>query len=562
MRRRRVIALGLDAADPVLLERWMDEGRLPNLARLRSEGAYGRLRSTVELHGQRIEAFSTEPLWVDFATGCRPTRTGCWDSIVYDAERYSVRNLDAGAPVLDRIPPFYALGETRRVAVMDVPMARLSDSVDGLQLLGWGGHFPHTLSHSQPSGLYDEIVSRHGANPILGNDAGIWWDKPYLRWLDQALRESVERRVAVCEDLLSREPWDLFLAVFSETHSAGHEAYCFSQDDHPLHQALVAGTTAEDMVRRTYEDTDRAIGTIVAQAPADACIVCFSLHGMGPNYSDLLSAAILPEMLYRLDFPGSVALGGGNDADPPGAMLTSARRGSWMGEVWTRHMHAGPLARFVRSWLPGRLLRQPFNGLASPFSDAGQTEPMLWHPAAWYRPLWPRMRAFALPGFTKGRIRINLQGRDPAGRVAPQDYHRVCDEIEAVLHRLRDGRSGEPVVREVYRTRGRDPLADDGLLPDFDLDVLWHERITDVVDSPDVGRIGPLPHFRAGGHWNRGFVLAAGPEIAAGTRLPEAEVVDLAPTILGFMGCPVPTHFEGRSVLAPDGGAQRIAASA
>ncbi|MFA7505100.1 MAG: hypothetical protein WCZ28_10395, partial [Burkholderiaceae bacterium] len=106
------------------------------------------------------------------------------------------------------------------------------------------------------------------------------------------------------------------------------------------------------------------------------------------------------------------------------------------------------------------------------------------------------------------------------------------------------------------------PLADDGLLPDFDLDVLWHERITDVVDSPDVGRIGPLPHFRAGGHWNRGFVLAAGPEIAAGTRLPEAEVVDLAPTILGFMGCSVPTHFEGRSVLAPDGGAQRIAASA
>src|SRR5690606_11410390 len=102
---------------------------------------------------------------------------------------------------------------------------------------------------------------------------------------------------------------------------------------------------------------------------------------------------------------------------------------------------------------------------------------------------------------------------------------------------------------------------DDGLLPDFDLDVLWHERITDVVDSPDVGRIGPLPHFRAGGHWNRGFMLAAGPEIAAGTRLPEAEAGDLAPTILGVMSWPVPSRFEGRSVLASDGEAQPIAAS-
>jgi len=71
----RVIAIGLDAADPVLVERWMAEGRLPNLARMRSEGAWGRLRSTVELNGQRMEAFSTEPLWVDFATGCKPTKT-------------------------------------------------------------------------------------------------------------------------------------------------------------------------------------------------------------------------------------------------------------------------------------------------------------------------------------------------------------------------------------------------------------------------------------------------------------------------------------------------------
>ena len=546
----RVIAIGLDAADPVLLERWMAEGRLPNLARMRSEGAYGRLQSTVELNGQRMEAFSTEPLWVDFATGCKPTKTGTWDSMAYLPDRYQIRNLDEGAPAYDSFEPFYALGEAKKVAVLDIPMARLSDQVNGLQVLGWGGHFPHTRNHSRPEGLLPELVARHGENAILNKDAGIWWDKRYIEWLDKALANSVEARVAVCEDLLERDQWDLFLAVFSETHSAGHEIYCYSQPDHPLHAPLTAQGGGEDLLRRTYEDIDRALGRIAAKAPADTCLVCFSLHGMGPNYSDLLSSVVLSEMLYRFSFPGSVALGAGSTGTPPGPMVTSPRRGSWVGELWTRYNHADAFTRFVRSWTPGRFLKGSFNGLASPFSDEARSQPMLWHPSMWYRPLWPKMSAFALPGFTKGRIRINLQGRDRDGVVPAQDYHRVCDDIEGLLLRLRDGRTGEPVVKQVYRTRGKN-LADDALLPAFDLDVLWHERITDVVDSPDVGRIGPVPHFRAGGHWNRGFVVAAGPGIAAGTQLAQAEAVDIAPTILRLMGCPIPGHFDGRPLLPP-----------
>jgi hypothetical protein len=41
----RVLLIGIDGADPAILERLMDEGRLSTFARLRREGAYGRLRS-------------------------------------------------------------------------------------------------------------------------------------------------------------------------------------------------------------------------------------------------------------------------------------------------------------------------------------------------------------------------------------------------------------------------------------------------------------------------------------------------------------------------------------
>ncbi len=40
---RRVVVLGLDGLDPELAEQFLDEGLLPNLARLRAEGSYQRL---------------------------------------------------------------------------------------------------------------------------------------------------------------------------------------------------------------------------------------------------------------------------------------------------------------------------------------------------------------------------------------------------------------------------------------------------------------------------------------------------------------------------------------
>jgi predicted AlkP superfamily phosphohydrolase/phosphomutase len=353
--QRPVIALGLDAGDPVLLEKWMGEGRLPNLARLRAGGAYGRLHSTVSLNGQVTEAFATEPLWVDFATGRKPTRTGAWDSVAFDCDRYSVRNLDEGSPAFD---------PERRVAVVDVPMTRLSAGVHGAQVLGWGGHFPHTRSESSPPGLLAELTARHGANPVLYQDTGIWWDTRYVRWLDQALADSVAARTRLMRDLLSRERWDLFLGIYAEPHTAGHDVYVYSQPDHPLN-AVAPNPAGTDLLRRTYEQVDAGIGEIAAAAPADAAIVCFSLHGMGPNYSDQLSSVMLSEALYRMSFPGEAALAPGVVGAPLPAPVARPHRNAWVTELWTRHVAAGPATRLMRSYLgastawPRRSQREP-----------------------------------------------------------------------------------------------------------------------------------------------------------------------------------------------------------
>jgi hypothetical protein len=90
----------------------------------------------------------------------------------------------------------------------------------------------------------------------------------------------------------------------------------------------------------------------------------------------------------------------------------------------------------------------------------------------------------------------------------------------------------------------------DPKLPDADLVVLWQEEYaTDVVDSPELGRIGPVPYLRTGSHRSRGFMVVQGPGIEPGTSLPHGHALDLAPTVLELMGAPIPDYFEGKPMV-------------
>ena len=64
----RVVLLGIDGADPEVIDLLMAEGRLPNFARLRQGGAYGPLRSS--------EPMLSPVLWTTIATGKQPVDHG------------------------------------------------------------------------------------------------------------------------------------------------------------------------------------------------------------------------------------------------------------------------------------------------------------------------------------------------------------------------------------------------------------------------------------------------------------------------------------------------------
>jgi predicted AlkP superfamily phosphohydrolase/phosphomutase len=545
---RPVVAISLDAADPSCIARWISEGILPTLARLRREGAQGPLRS--------YDSLRAESPWPTFLTGAPPEKVGYWAPVKLRPGSYALESV--GAYDLVEYPPFYALGGGHRIAAFDVPQIQPSDDVHGVQVLAWGAHSPLTASLSRPEGLLQELIDRHGEHPVLGRDYAAVHDLADLRRLQHDLETGIARRAAICRDLLGREAWDLFLTAFGAFHSAGHALWHLSDPAHPLHPVL-APRYGSDPLRQIYAAADRALGEVIDAAPPDAHLVVFSPHGMVCNTSDLPSMVFLPELLFRLSFPGRAAIAPGRPGTPPGGMVLGRRiaREGWARVLWSMTRESSPLKSALKKRLPDRLFRrlEPWFGEPSESDpdaplrlfDRGQVA--CFEPAVWFQRFWPRMKAFALPSTAEGHIRINLQDREPEGIVPPSAYDGLCDEIIRMLERVTDARTGAPLVKEVLRTR-RSAADRDPRLPDPDLVVLWRQEApADVADSPDLGRVGPVPFFRSGGHGEEGLLLVRGPGVEPGSSLPPGRLVDVGPTILRLMDAPIPGRLAGKPLV-------------
>jgi predicted AlkP superfamily phosphohydrolase/phosphomutase len=79
-RINRMVVLGLDGLEPTLAEKYMAEGKLPNLSRLKKEGTYARLKTTTP---------AISPVaWSSFMTGSEPSKHNIFDFLSRDPRTY------------------------------------------------------------------------------------------------------------------------------------------------------------------------------------------------------------------------------------------------------------------------------------------------------------------------------------------------------------------------------------------------------------------------------------------------------------------------------------------
>jgi len=156
---------------------------------------------------------------------------------------------------------------------------------------------------------------------------------------------------------------------------------------------------------------------------------------------------------------------------------------------------------------------------------------------------WNRTIAYSMGHV--GQVYLNRVGREPHGIVTDAEYDQRLVEVSDALADLRD-EGGQPILTKLIR--GKDvyhgPYA--GLGPDLHLELDHYAMIACPLFATEGRVMTSQIRGDSGCHRREGIFIAKGMGIQSGIELPEANILDLAPTILHLLGEPVPRIMDGR----------------
>jgi predicted AlkP superfamily phosphohydrolase/phosphomutase len=513
----RLLLLGLDAFSAPLLERWIEDGSLPNLGAMKARGLMGRTTG--------VEGFFVGSTWPSLYTGTNPARHG----VHYQLQIVPGTDRLHWCPDAEfvRTEPFWmALSDAGlKLAVLDVPLSRLG-GVNGVQVVEWGGHDHLYGFRTAPAALGAELLERHGAHPLGPSCDGLRDTAEDWRSFVQTLEAGIVRKTEMTLDLLSRGDWDAFIQVFTEAHCAGHQGWHLHDPAHPGHDPGLAAATG-DPLHQVYVAIDGAVGRIL-EAAGDARVVVFAAHDMSHWYGAQFMLPAILEALGVTVFPPAPT------EDEETVLRGAARR------VWNQLP--------ARLQDPVRTLRDRWRN-RSP-SGGGPPAPP---PVPEITADLTRSACFPLNnGQAVGGIRLNLAGREPGGLLAPgEEADAFCRKLAEALLDIVDERSGDRLVRRVLRTRDLHEGPHLDALPD--LLVEWNDAVPTGSSrvrggagarvrarSPGIGLLeGSNEYGRTGEHRPDGWFMAAGPGIEQGVLPEPVSILDLAPTFTGMLGVPM-----------------------
>ncbi len=243
----RAFVLGLDGVPWNLIDRWSEDGTLPNFAKLRAEGAMGPLDSTRP---------PTTPLaWPSIATGVWPDKHGIYGfqklSSSYSHRMYTSQDC--------RQPPLWEQLEPALVG--NVPLTYPASDIDGEIVTGM--MTPSTdATFTSPPELADELEERIPDYQISLNYP------EYANRLDEfetAVSDILATRRRLMQVFMEREAWELFFFVYTAPDRFQHLIW----DD--------------DRILAHYRELDDILGEVMAytdERNADLYVV--SDHGFGP----------------------------------------------------------------------------------------------------------------------------------------------------------------------------------------------------------------------------------------------------------------------------------------
>ena len=509
----RVLVIGLDGMGTDALAHIFARGAMPRLAALAARGVRGTLKSTVPP--------CTCPAWPTMCTGVGPGRHGVF-SFVFRGETVKkgpgpfsggTGGVRLSSATDLAAPRFWQLAARagRRAAVLFVPTMFPADAVEPLAVSGY------------------PAPDRAGASAV------------YPPAAEEALRQAIPEFQA--------SPALPFAARPGESR---HEAHARAIRDAAAADAHRVTTAFDHALAGGRQSAEVTHGRDEGGA-IDLAMVVFSFpdHLFHSHYACVLAPDDAPGPVLAMRRVADEALGRIDDAlgriierfgDPATVLVVSdhgfaAKRGSV--HVAECLAQAGLLAPAGIGFLLKRLFRRRRTADAGlvlvaddPWTDPGLD--------------WNRTRAF--PGYDHEQgVFVNLRGRNPRGIVGPKEYGAVIESARQALLAVRDPATGDRPVRAARR---RDEIYSGPYVdraPDILVELADGWQVRRKLSWRMRGRPPVSRHAGLGGvHHPDGILLAAGPAVKAGAAGTEAQMADIAATVLALAGLAPAGPLDGR----------------
>ncbi|HKZ57628.1 MAG TPA: alkaline phosphatase family protein [Thermodesulfovibrionales bacterium] len=505
MSENKVFVIGLDGATLDVIRPWAREGKLPNLAKIMTQGSFGTLRSTIHP--------LTAPAWTSFMTGKNPGKHGIFDFISLVPSSHQIRYNNA---LTRKSPSLWRLlsDAGRKVIVVNVPFTFPPEEVNGILISGLDT--PSTESvFTYPPSIREEIKKSFGDYVIMAQ----YKQGKGLKGYVSAIFQMIEKRTAAVKHLLKNYPWDFFMVVFSATDIVQHTFWKYMDQNHPQYNkdgAVQYGNVILDV----YRKIDSEIGHLMESFDERTTLIIMSDHGAGPLKKVIYLNKWLEQhnLLHFCQSNNKV-------------LESTALARKLLGKC---KKNLPKSAKNIISKVFPEIKSKVDSYLATSFID------------------WSRTKAFSFG--VHGNIIINLRGRQPQGTVQQgTEYEDLRSEIITRLSTLADPETGEAVVEKVHR---REELYHGNYVQDApDIIIQWKdyaytaqkdfgEGVKSVFQARDKFEFSEIEHN--GSHRLDGVLMMSGKPIKVGTEIKGSEIIDLAPTILYLMGMEIPVEMDGK----------------